>query len=139
MYTILNETVIKYAFNKLSTFSHFYIRPSASFKIQLKKMIKNNMQRQEGHWALVAHLRMTVYKGIGEHSSSRSPAMNFDRLAVSLRLNMGYVDNNNRMTSTNKTCDIRGGARFGRQRRILNKLGRGSQDNAINIISRTYA
>ena len=35
---------------------------------------------------------MTVYKGIGGHSSSQSTAMNFDRLAVSLRLNMSYVD-----------------------------------------------
>ena len=41
----------------------------------------------------VAHLRITVYKGIGKHSSSQSPAMNFDRSAVSLRLYMGYVDN----------------------------------------------
>ena len=46
---------------------------------------------------LVAHLKMTVYKGIGEHSSSQSPTMNFDRSIVSLRLNMGYVDNINRM------------------------------------------
>ena len=45
----------------------------------------------------VAHLRMTVYKGIGNHSSSQCPAMNFDRSAVSLRLNMGYADKNNRM------------------------------------------
>ena len=40
---------------------------------------------------------MIVYKGIGKHSSSQSPAMNFDRSAVSLRLNMGYVDKINRM------------------------------------------
>ena len=33
------------------------------------------------------HLRMTVYKGIGKHSSSQSPAMNFDSSGVSLRLN----------------------------------------------------
>ena len=32
----------------------------------------------------VAHLRMTVYKGIGKHSSSQSPAMNFDRSAVTI-------------------------------------------------------
>ena len=44
-----------------------------------------------------AHLRMTVYKGIGKHSSSKSPAMNFDRSAVSLRLKMGYVDKINKM------------------------------------------
>ena len=43
---------------------------------------------------LVTHLKMTVYKGIGKHSFSQSPAMKFDRSAVSLRLNMGYVDCN---------------------------------------------
>ena len=45
----------------------------------------------------VAHLRRIVYKGIGEHSSSQSPAMKNDRSAVSLRLNMGYVDKINRI------------------------------------------
>ena len=53
--------------------------------------------KQEGPWALVAPLRMTVFKDIGEHSFSQSPAMNYDRSAVSLRLNMGYVDKINRM------------------------------------------
>ena len=48
-----------------------------------------------GPW--VAHLRITVYKGIGKHSSSQGPAMNFDRSAVLLRLDMGYVDKFNRM------------------------------------------
>ena len=45
-----------------------------------------------GPW--VAHLRMTVYKGIGEEISSQSPAtcIYFDRLAVSLSLNMSYAD-----------------------------------------------
>ena len=43
------------------------------------------------------HLRMTVYKGKGKHSSSQSPAMNFDRSAVSLRLYMDYVDKINTM------------------------------------------
>ena len=52
-------------------------------------------KRAIGPW--VAHLRMTVYKGIGKHSSSQSLAMNFDRSAVSLRLNMSYVDKINRM------------------------------------------
>ena len=42
-------------------------------------------------------------------------------------------------TSTNKTCDIRSGAIFGRQRHNFNKLGRGSQDDATNIISRLQA
>ena len=32
----------------------------------------------------VAHLIMVVYRGIGKHSSSLSPAMNFDRSAVRL-------------------------------------------------------
>ena len=45
----------------------------------------------------VAHLRITVYTGKGEHSSSQSPAMNFDTSAVSLRLNIGYNDKINRM------------------------------------------
>ena len=39
----------------------------------------------------VAHLRITVYKGIGKDISSQRPAMNFDRSAVSLRLTMGYI------------------------------------------------
>ena len=52
-------------------------------------------KRALGPW--VAHLRMTVYKGVGEHSSSQSPAMNFDRSAVSLRLNKAYLDKINRM------------------------------------------
>ena len=41
-------------------------------------------------------------------------------------------------TSTNKTCVIRGRASFGRQKHNLNKLGRGSQDDATNIISMLY-
>ena len=57
-------------------------------------MVSKN-KRALGPW--VAHLRMTVYKGIGKHSSSQSPAMNFDGSAVSLRVNMGYVDKINRM------------------------------------------
>ena len=36
-------------------------------------------------------------------------------------------------TSTNKTCDNCSEAIFGRQRHNLNKLGRGSQDDATNI------
>ena len=49
-----------------------------------------------GPW--VAHLRLTVYNGIGKHSSSRSPAMNFDRSAeTSLRLYMDYTDKINMM------------------------------------------
>ena len=55
---------------------------------------------------------------------SQSPAMNFDRLAFSLRLNMCYAGKNNRMTSTNKTCDIGGGATFVHQRHNSNILGK---------------
>ena len=44
-----------------------------------------------GLW--VANLKMTIYKGIGK----QSPAINFDRSAVSLRLYMGYVHKTNRM------------------------------------------
>ena len=68
-------------------------------------------------WPWVVRLRMTLYKGIGKHNSSHSQAINFDGSAVSLRDNMGYVE-------------------FGRQRHNLNKLGRGSKDDATNIISR---
>ena len=42
-------------------------------------------------------------------------------------------------TSTNKTCDIHDGAILGRQIHNLNKVGRCSQDDATNIISRLYA
>ena len=45
----------------------------------------------------VARLKMKVYKGIWKHSFSRSPAMNFDRSAVSFRLNIGNDDKTNRM------------------------------------------
>ena len=45
----------------------------------------------------MAHLRMTVFKGIGKYSSSQSPPLNFDRSAVSIRLYMDYVDKINRM------------------------------------------
>ena len=62
--------------------------------------IKSKNKRALGPW--FAHLRMTVYKGIGRHSSSQSPVMNFDRSAVSLRRNMGYVDKINRMYNLNK-------------------------------------
>ena len=52
-------------------------------------------KRALGPW--VAHLRKTVYKGVGEHSSSQSPAMSFDRSAISLRLTKAYADKTNRM------------------------------------------
>ena len=35
-----------------------------------------------------------------------------------------------------KTCDLRGGVIFGPQGHDLNKLGRGSLDDATNVISR---
>ena len=37
--------------------------------------------KKDGPW--VAHMKMTVYKGIGQHISSQSQAMNCDRSAVS--------------------------------------------------------
>ena len=40
-------------------------------------------------------MRMTVYKGIAPLKVQL--AINFDRTAVSLRLNMGYFDKINRM------------------------------------------
>ena len=61
--------------------------------------------------------------------------MNFDRSAVSLKLNWVMLTKlTGCRTSTNKTCDIQGRAIFGRKRHNLNKLGRGSQDDATNII-----
>ena len=94
-----------------------------NIKVIAKNQCEKHNKRALGPW--VPHLRMTVYKGIGEQSSSQSPAtcLNFDILAVSLRLNMGYVDKINRMYNFNKGNN-------------LNKLGRGSQDDAMNIISR---
>ena len=62
-------------------------------------VFRENYCKKREPW--VAHLRMTVYKGIGKYSSSQSPAMNFDRSAVSIRLNMGYVDKINRMQNIN--------------------------------------
>ena len=59
------------------------------------KMRLPKNKRALGPW--VAHMRMTVYKGIGKHSSTQSPAINFDRSAVSLRLYIGYVDKTNRV------------------------------------------
>ena len=76
-----------------------------------------------GPW--VAQLRKTIYKGIGKHSSSKSPAMNFDRSAVSLR---PYIEIFSLIMLTKltvgrtltflyinlcKTCDLWGGAIFG--------------------------
>ena len=55
----------------------------------------------------VIHLRITAYKGIGKHSYSLSPAMNFDNSAVSLRLHgkvsFNYVDKITKMYSTTST------------------------------------
>ena len=69
--------------------------------VNMKNPLYKAMERERGNKRVigpcVAHLRMTVYKGIREQSSSQSPAMSFDRSAVSLRLNMGYVDKINRM------------------------------------------
>ena len=49
-------------------------------------LVRRSKKKALGPW--VAHLRMTVYKGIGKLSSSQSPAMNFDTLIVLLRLYM---------------------------------------------------
>ena len=83
-------------------------------------------KRVLGPW--VARLRVTVYKGIRKHSATQSPAMNFDRSAVSLRLYMGYVGVMlTKLTgcrnSISKTCDIRSVAILGPQKHNLNKLG----------------
>ena len=58
-------------------------------------MVTNADKRTLGPW--IDHLGMTVYKDIGKHSSLQSQAMNFDRSAVSIRLNVDYVNKINRM------------------------------------------
>ena len=77
-------------------------------------------------------------KPLVAHSiSSQSPAMILDRSVVSLRLTwVTLTILTGCRNSTNKTCDIRGGPIFGRQRHNLNKFCRGLQDDATNIISR---
>ena len=60
----------------------------------------NSNKRALGPW--VDHLRITVSNGIGKHISTLSPAINFDRSAVSLSLYIGYVDKTNRMLTLNK-------------------------------------
>ena len=46
----------------------------------------------------VAHLIMVFFQGIGKHSSSLSPAMNFDRSAFRLNsVSINYVDKINRV------------------------------------------
>ena len=67
---------------------HILCKYDPKVKVKVNKMLLRS-------W--VAHLTMTVYKGIGEHSSSQSPAMNYDRSAVSLRFNIGCVYKINRM------------------------------------------
>ena len=51
---------------------------------------------------------------------------------------MDYVDKIRTSTflyiSLSKTCDLLGGASIGPQGHILNKLGKGSLDDATNII-----
>ena len=77
-------------------------------------------------WGL-AHLRITAYKGIEQHSPHSSPAMNFDRSAVSLRLYMekfplimltkltGCRSSTFLYMSLSKMCDLQGMANFGLQ------------------------
>ena len=50
--------------------------------------LEEKKQNKRALWPWVAHLRMNVYKSIGKHRSYQSPAMNFDRSAVSLILVM---------------------------------------------------
>ena len=87
-------------------------------------------------------MRMTVYKGTGEQSSSQSPALNFDRSAVTLRLTWVILTKLTGCTvelQQKKTSDIRDGDIFDHLWHNLSKLGRGSQEDATNIISRRYA
>ena len=65
-----------------------------SLVAHLRMTVYKDVEKHVGPW--VAHLRMTVYKKyIGKHSSTQSPAIHFDRSAVSLRFYMGYVDKTN--------------------------------------------
>ena len=57
----------------------------------------NNVNKKEGPWALGRSPENALYKGIGEHSSFQSPAVNFDSSVASLRINMGYDDKFNRI------------------------------------------
>ena len=97
-------------------------------------------------------MRMTVNKGIGKHSSiPPKSSYDFDSSAVSLRLYMenfpliklikltGCGTSTFLYMSLSKTCDLWGEAILGPQGHYLNKLGRGSQDDATYIISRLYA
>ena len=76
---------------------------------------------------------------LGPGSLTWEKSYEFDRSTVSLRFNMSYVIKlTGRRTSTNKTSDIRGRAIFGCQWHKLNKLVKGSQDDATHIISRLW-
>ena len=103
--------------------------------IILHYALNNN---KKAHWPLVAHLRITVYRGIGKHGSPLSPAMNLDRSAVSLRLYLekfhlimltklkGCRTSTFLYTRLSKIFDLRGGAIFGPKVHNLNKLRRAS-------------
>ena len=92
----------------------------------------------------VAHLRMTVYKGIGKHSSSQRPPMNFDRLGefgsnlalIMLTKLTGCRISTFLYISLSKHVTSRGWAIFGPHGHNLNKLGRVSLEDATNIIKK---
>ena len=62
--------------------------------------------------------------------------MNFDRSAVSLRLNNSYVDKIYDVEPQQIKHVTSAPGHFWPRRHNLNKLGRGSQDDATNIMSR---
>ena len=140
----------KNAFAKYKTCGSVWSIWSTGFKFTTTKHFKIKIFTFFSIEAWVAHLRMTVYKGIGKHCSPQSPAMNFDRSAVSLRCYRekfplimlikltGCKTSTILYMSLSTTYDLRGGVTFGPQGHNSNKLGRGSLDDATYIISWLY-
>ena len=101
---------------------------------------------QEGPGSWMALLRITAYKGIGKHSSHSSPAMNFDRSAVSLRLNMEKFPfimltklTGPRTSTFLYMSQVKCVTSMAWPFLATSKLWRGSLDDATQTISRLYA
>ena len=84
-----------------------------------------NVGTQKNHLneLCVSRLRMIVYKGIGKYSSSQTPAMNFDRSAVSLGLHMEKFSLI--MLKKLTGCRPSGCGHFWPHGHTVNELGRG--------------
>ena len=90
-------------------------------------------EKQDGRWTLCRSL--TVHKGTGKHSSSKSPDIN--RSTVSLILYRYNVDESNRKVYIKRF--VPSPAPFWHQRHNLNKLVSGLLDYATYQILRFYA